>query len=47
MTQTDELERDTWTQRRPMTKEDKLENIRRMRAELHGETTTKESNERE
>jgi hypothetical protein len=37
MTQTDERERDTWTRRPPMTKQEKLELIRQMRTELHGE----------
>jgi hypothetical protein len=37
MTETDERERDAWTPRRPLTKEEKLERIREMKAELRGE----------
>jgi hypothetical protein len=43
VTHTDERERDTWTRRSPMTKQEKLEQIRQMRAELQTETK-KESN---
>jgi hypothetical protein len=43
MTQTDERERDAWTRHQPMTKQEKLETIRRIRAELRGEAQ-KESN---
>jgi hypothetical protein len=37
MIETDDPERDTWHRRPSMTKEEKLEGIRRMRAELRGE----------
>ena len=33
-TETDERERDSWHRRQPMTKQEKLEEIRRMKAEL-------------
>ena len=36
MTQTDERERDTWSRRPPMTKHEKLEEIRRLRETLQG-----------
>jgi hypothetical protein len=39
MNDLDERERDTWSRRTPMSKEEKLELIRRMRAEL--QTATK------
>jgi hypothetical protein len=42
----DDHERDPWHRRPSMTKEEKLEQIRRMKAALQGEST-KESNERE
>jgi hypothetical protein len=45
-TQTDERERHNFHWRLPMSKQEKLEEIRRMRSELRGEAT-KESNERE
>jgi hypothetical protein len=35
-TETDERERDSWHRRQPMTKQEKLEEIRRMRTELPG-----------
>jgi hypothetical protein len=37
VTDLDERERDTWTRRAPMSKEEKLEQIRKIRAELRGE----------
>jgi hypothetical protein len=46
VTQADERERDDWHRRAPMTKREKLDEIRRMRAKLQGEAT-KERNERE
>jgi hypothetical protein len=39
----DERERDRWSRRPPMSKEEKLELIKQMRAELYGEAK-KESN---
>jgi hypothetical protein len=40
-----DTERENWTRRPPMTKQDKLEQIRKMKAELAGEP--KESNTRD
>ena len=38
MTQTDERERQTWTRRSPMSKQERLEETRRMRDALRGGT---------
>jgi hypothetical protein len=37
MTEMDETERDSWSRSRPLTKDEKLERIRQMKAELRGE----------
>jgi hypothetical protein len=42
---TDDHERDTWTRRPGMTKQDKLEQIRSMRAALQGKETNSEQHE--
>jgi hypothetical protein len=42
---TDDQERDTWARRPSMTKQDKLEQIRSMKAALQGKETNSEQHE--